>query len=182
MENGNRRIWTSRPDFEEYREELREEFPERSDGELQEILLSANRDRLWFDREALTHFYRENILVIADLGLWNGRRSAYREIRSGNLADCFVPSRDTLEIEWFVDRNGDLRCTDDHHDGTNRYLYRVWKTGISEAQKDGLRHQIASGKVSRTEIGRYTDRLGDEIGSVFGWTFAKEKNEGREER
>lgn len=30
------------------------------------------------------------ILVIADLGLWNGRRMGYKEIPSGNIRDCLI--------------------------------------------------------------------------------------------
>ena len=138
MENTDKLIWTSQPNFEDYRDDMRADFPECSDLELQEILTASNWDKLQFDREELAHRYNDSILVIADLGLWDGRHPGYKEIDSCNLMDCFETSRDTLDIEWFVDKNGDLRCNDYHHDGTNHYLYRVWKDNISEAQKDNL--------------------------------------------
>ena len=122
MDSRDRLIWTSQPDFEEYREDLMADFPEFSEDELRDIMQASNWDRLQFDREELAHLYDDSILVIADLGLWDGRRTAYREIESCNLMDCFETSRDTLDIEWFVDKNGDLRCNDYHHDGTNHYL------------------------------------------------------------
>lgn len=175
MDSRDRLIWTSQPDFEEYREDLMADFPEYSEDQLRDILQASNWARLQFDREELAHLYDDSILVIADLGLWDGRKSAYREIESCNLIDCFETSRDTLDIEWFVDKNGDLRCNDYHHDGTNHYLYRVWKDNISETQKDNLRLKLYRGEFSRADVTRCTKRLGDEIGKVYGWTFPERK-------
>lgn len=164
-------IWTSDPDYEDWQEELEADMPDASEKERKEFMYAANSDTLQFEREELSHQYPQEILVIADLGLWNGRRMAYKEIESGKLSDCFEPSRDTLNIRWYVDRNGDLRCDDSHHDGTNHYLYRVWKDGISENQKENLREKIYNGVATRYDITRATERLGDEIGRVYGWTF-----------
>ena len=72
---------------------------------------------------------------------------------------------------WFVDRQGDLRCDDIHHDGTNHYLYRVWRDDVTESQKDRLKARIYDGIATRSDITRVTRRLGDEIGKVYGWTF-----------
>lgn len=182
MENTDKLIWTSQPNFEDYRDDMRADFPECSDLELQEILTASNWDKLQFDREELAHRYNDSILVIADLGLWDGRHPGYKEIDSCNLMDCFETSRDTLDIEWFVDKNGDLRCNDYHHDGTNHYLYRVWKDNISEAQKDNLRLKLYRGEFSRADITHSTKRLGDEIGKVYGWTFPERKTERSYER
>ena len=182
MADSDRLIWTSQPNFEDYREDLMENFPDSSEEDLRDILQRSNWDALQFDREELAHRYGDSILVIADLGLWDGRHSGYKEIESGNLMDCFEPSRDTLDIEWFVDRNGDLRCNDYHHDGTNHYLYRVWKDNISEAQKDNLRLKLYRGEFSRADITRSTKRLGDEIGKVYGWTFPERKEQRSYER
>ena len=42
------------------------------------------------------------ILVIADLGLWDGRHMGYQEIQSGNIRDCLYG--DTDYTTWYVDR------------------------------------------------------------------------------
>lgn len=83
---------------------------------------------------------------------------------------------------WMNKDNGDLRCNDYHHDGTNHYLYRVWKDNISEAQKDNLRLKLYKGEFSRADITRSTKRLGDEIGKVYGWTFPERKEQRSYER
>lgn len=112
------------------------------------------------------------ILVIGDLGLWNGRYSGYREIKNGNIKDCLYSECDY--VTWYVDKLGDMRCDAVHHDGTNHYLYRTYKDGVSDAQIENLKEKIYRGTVTRADITRITHRLGDEIGKVYGWNFTKQ--------
>ena len=120
------------------------------------------------------------ILVIGDLGLWNGRRMGYREINSGNIRDCLYGGHDF--VTWYVDSKGDLRCEDIHHDGTNYYLYRMYKPGSTQNQRDRLKEKIFEGTATEKDIARVTQRLGDRIGRVYGWTFSKEKSLTEKER
>ena len=152
-------------------------MPDASEEERRTALRSVNRDLLEFTKEELAHTYPGGILVIADLGLWNGRRPAFREIPSGRLEECFVPGRDTEDIRWYLDRKGDLRCEDVHHDGTNRYLYRAWKEGAGGARKDRLRERICEGMASRADVERLTESVGEDIGRVYGWTFPERQRE-----
>ena len=179
---GGRLIWTSRPDYEDWREAVEEQCPDACDEERYDFMMGANRDQLQFEREELSHRYPENILVIADLGLWNGRFPAYREITSRNLADCLVPTRDTLDIQWYLDKYGDLRADDAHHDGVNHYLYRVWNPGADQNQKDRLKEKILAGTVSERDLDRVTKRLGEEIARVYGWSPGRRKREREYER
>ena len=112
------------------------------------------------------------ILVIGDLGLWNGRRMGYKEIESGNIKDCLFS--DTDFTTWYVDKDGDLRCEAIHHDGTNYYRYRVYKADATEEQIEDLKEKLYYGKATEADILAVTDRLGDEIGRVYGWQFANE--------
>ena len=173
MQDTDRLIWTSNPDYEEWKQDLLSHMPGESRERRMDIMQKANRDLL--EKDALSHTYREKILVIADLGLWNGRFPGYSELESGNIRDCFVPNRDSLSVCWFVDRDGDLRCEDIHHDGTNRYLYRVWKENLNPEDKELLKEKIYFGDCTRRDIQKYTRRLGDEIGRVYGWVFPKER-------
>ena len=90
-------------------------------------------------------------------------------IESGNIADCLRLHHDYAT--FYVDRLGDLRCDDVHHDGTNHYLYRVFKESSTEQQRENLEDKILQGTVTRADITRVTKRLGDEIGQVYGWSF-----------
>lgn len=120
-------IWSNIDlDFEDWRVDLEAEYPDESDDDLYERMIEINSDYLDDERVNLNVRLGDSILVIADLGLWNGRCSGYKEIESGNIADCLYTECDYAT--WYVDKNGDLRSDCIHHDGTNHYLYRVWKT------------------------------------------------------
>lgn len=82
---------------------------------------------------------------------------------------------DTDYTEWYVDQYGDLRADATHHDGTNHYLYRVFKDGVSETQMENLRDKIYHGKATRADITRLTRRLGDEIAAVYGFDIPKQR-------
>ena len=75
--------------------------------------------------------------------------------------------------EWFVDKYGDLRADAIHHDGTNHYLYRTYKDGVTDYQKDNLKAKIYDGKATRADITRITKRLGDDIARVYGFDIPR---------
>lgn len=107
------------------------------------------------------------IIMIANLGLWNGRHSGYKLINSGNIKDCFYSSCDYAE--WSVDGYGNLVSEQSHHDGTNYLVYRELKEGLSEKQIDNFLEKIYHNAFSGRDISRYTRKIGPEIGKVFGW-------------
>ena len=173
MNKGDHLIWSNyHIDYKDWKEDMEQEFPDLSDDERYYKMLEINEDYLDDERVNLDIQLSQPILVIGSLGLWNGRHSGYREIESGNIRDCLSARHDYTT--WYVDRHGDLRCDDIHHDGTNHYLYRVFKDGVSEQQRDRLKSRIYSGVVTRSEITRLTRRLGDEIGKVYGWRFPQQ--------
>ena len=170
MTDGDHLIWSNyHLDFEDWREDLEAEYPDLSESELMEMMYERNNDYLSDERINLDIPLSQPILVIGDLGLWFGRRSGYKEIPSGNIRDCLFS--DTDYTTWYVDKLGDLRCDAVHHDGTNHYLYRVFKPGVTEAQMDRLKDKIYNGTATRSDITRLTMRLGDESGKVYGWDF-----------
>ena len=94
-------------------------------------------------------------------------------IKSGNIRDCLYS--DTDMTEWYVDKNGDLRADAIHHDGTNHYLYRVFKRGTSNAQIENLQNKIYCRRATRADITRVTQRLGDSIAAVYGFRLPKQR-------
>lgn len=118
MTKGDHLIWTNYGlDYEDYRDQLDEDYPELSDAEKEQLMYELNDDYLQDERANLNIQLSQPILVVAQLGLWNGVKPGYREIESGNIRDCLYSHYDFTT--WFVDRQGDLRCDDIHHDGTN---------------------------------------------------------------
>ena len=110
-----------------------------------------------------------NIVAIADLGLWNGRRMGYQEIGSNNIRDCLTPYHSCDYHEWYVDREGDLRCRAAHHDGTNYVLYRAYRDDVTEEQIEEFLDKVYDGKATQDDIEAVTRRIGDEVAKVYGW-------------
>ena len=117
-------------------------------------------------RRELAIFLPEDIITIADLGLWNGRRPAYKEL--GNcMAECLHTGYDITT--WYIDQFRDLRCEDVHHDGTNYYLYRMWKPGLRKQEKEKFLTKLCRGILKKNEINRYTKSIGDIVTRMYGW-------------
>ena len=163
-------IWTNNYlDYEDCREYLEEEYPELSEDERYRIMIEDNAEHLDDERMNLDITLGEPIIVIADLGLWFGRRMGYKEIQSGNIKDCLYSEYDYTT--WYVDNDGEFRCEDIHHDGINNYLYRVWKKSADDLDREVLTDKIYRGVATPEDIDRYTDKLGEAIGKVYGWEF-----------
>ena len=167
----HRRDWQE--DFEEYVKENRLDIDPADEDALYDWMIETNDNYLSDERMNLDIQLSQPIIVIGDLGRWNGRVMGYKMIDSGNIKDCLYS--DTDFIEWYVDRYGDLWADAVHHDGTNHYLYRVFKEGVTESQIERLQDKIYMGKATRADITRVTKRLGDEIGRVYGWDFPKSR-------
>lgn len=125
-------------------------------------------ERIWFEDERyeLKRVSEGEVVAIADLGRWNGRCSGYKILKS--LEEIIYSSCDYEEI--YVDSNGDLRKSESHHDGSNGILYRYWKDGITEEQKENFLNKIYNGEISQRDITRYTRKAGVAIANAFGWT------------
>ena len=165
-------IWSNYSlDYEDWRDDLEADYPDLSEDERISLMYEINGDYLDDERMNLDVQLSQPILVVGDLGLWNGRRMGYKEIPSGNIRDCLYSDRGIDYSTWFVDRLGDLRCAAIHHDGTNRLLYRTYKPGVRESQIDLLKEKLYYGTATRADITRITRRLGDDIGKVYGWDF-----------
>lgn len=168
-------VWKSMPDYNDWKEYFDEEYPDMDYDSRVSMMYLMNSDCLEDERENLNIQLDESIIVIADLGLWNGRFGGYKEIASGNIKDCLYAGRDDDEIMWQVDSRGDLIGNSIHHDGHNSYLYREWKPGVTEYQKEALKRKILSKSATRADITKVTKRIGDKVANVYGWSVRKER-------
>lgn len=170
--------------LEDWITDLAEEHPGLGRDKYEYMMYEINNGYLDDEKVNLNIPVGGDILVIADLGLWNGRHSGYRVIQNATLANCLDYRCDSAE--WYVTRNGEFMSRQIHHDGTNYYTYRKWKIGISDESKWSLLDHIYNGTATRTEIDRATDRLGFDVAKVYGWEFPSEisekQTEHREER
>ena len=151
---------------------LEECNPGASEEEVEQYIYDVNNDYLFDEQANLGGVrYEEDIVLLADLGLWNGRRCGFKEMRTHYISECLRSGygNSISDIEYYVDALGDFRADEVHHDGINHYLFRVWKPGLSEAQKDNFLDKVYCGRVTRKDITRYTNRIGEDIARVYGW-------------
>lgn len=164
-------IWSNlNLDLDEWREGLLEDYPEiDADDEesLYRLMVDTNNDYLDDERCNLNIKLSQPIIVIGVLGLWDGYHIGYKEIASGNIRDCLYDQNDY--VEWYVDGFWNLRSISVHHDGRNNYLFRTWKDGTTEIQRDNLKDKLYRGIATPTDICRVTRSIGKEIGRVYGW-------------
>lgn len=79
-------------------------------------------------RENLDKQLEYPIVVLADLGFWNGRRKGYRIIHSKNLKDVFDFEKGCEVCTWWVDLKAGTLCSEQHHhDGTHYLQYYLCK-------------------------------------------------------
>ena len=129
----------------------------------------------WFEDE-LSELARVDegygLIAIADIGRWNGRFSGYKELKQ--LCTIMYSSCDYEKV--YIDSNGDLRKEESHHDGSNSILYRYWKDGLTDEQKENFMDKIYKGKCTQKDITRYTRKAGLGIANAFGWTVRGGEN------
>lgn len=168
MEEEKHVIWSDlNLDYNEWMKDLKAEYPDLSEDEYLTLMYEINSYYLEDERSNLNIQLSGPIFVFADLGLWDGRRTGYKIIDSGNISDCLSSECDYNE--WFLDGNGDLRCTAVHHDGTNHYLYRAVREGIPDWKVEMLQDKLYDGRATQADISKITRRLGDEISAVYGY-------------
>lgn len=76
MSKDDYRIWSNADlDYEEWKDWMEEEYPTLSDDERVAMMYEENGHYLEDERLNLDIQLSQPILVVADLGLWNGRRT-----------------------------------------------------------------------------------------------------------
>lgn len=171
-------IWSSEYDtIEKLEKDIRENPDDfvagySKDDDFWAIACQLNDDYLDDERANLNIDVGEDIIIIADLGLWDGRHQGYKLLHSTNIADCLTGTCGDY-VTWFVDDRGDLMCRDCHHDGTNLYLYRAWKPGVGIIAQDNFLEKVRYGKATRKDITRYTRKIGTYVADVYGWKVRK---------
>ena len=102
-------IWSNQNlDVDDWREDYKEfieanELDDDPNDEqaLYEWMEETNYDYLSDERVNLNVQLSQPIIVIGDIGRWNGRVMGYKDIPSGNIRDCLYA--DTDYTEWYVD-------------------------------------------------------------------------------
>ena len=85
-----------------------------------------------------------------------------------NIADCLYS--DASGYCKFYVEDGDFHMEEAHHDGTNHFIFRAWKDGVTEDEKDEVRNACYCASDDLLPlIEKYTDSLAPMIAKVYGW-------------
>lgn len=104
------------------------------------------------------------ILVIADLGLWNGRKQGYKIL--GNTISDILYDENGEYIEWYGD-GYNIKATVSHHDGTNYYEYRIIR---EDRNINNLLDAIYNGEeITCKKLNYYTKSLYEDVAKIYGW-------------
>lgn len=173
-------IWNSDAVDEEFvaaeREEMESVYPDQNDDWWWDFAEETNQEYLNCEKMNLRDIvFPKEIIIFADLGLWDGRKSAYKNTGTRKVSEVLKNGylRDSSNIKYWVDAYGNLRAEESHHDGTNTYLFRVFKDFVSEETERFMLDKAARGTLTKDDITRYTRRIGKEIADVYGWKVRK---------
>lgn len=158
-------IWSNvNLNVEDWKDFLEEEHPDVTDEYKQrELIEEENNEYIFCERENL-NIPCGTIIAIADIGRWNGRRSGYKLIESGNVKDILYSEADC--VKWYADRYN-VRAEMHDHDGSTYVLYRELRDDVNI---DNLLERLYSGKpVSSRMIRHYTKSIRPYVAHVYGW-------------
>ena len=106
------------------------------------------------------------ILIIGDIGRWNGRVSGYK-ILGNNIKEIFNINDRGFDYAEFYGDGYNIRATEHHHDGTNHYFYRVIR---EDRNIDNLLDAIYNGEeITSSKLNYYTKSLYKDVAEVYGW-------------
>lgn len=144
------------------------ENEEKAESEISALMIEQERQfyaEMDFESEEenLNKPLENNILIIADLGLWNGRKSGYKIIKNNLKEILYSATGDYYHLYY----DGFNVCArDSHHDGVNYYTFREIKSGVNI---DNLLDKIYSGIATQADINRYTKSLRPYVKQIYGW-------------
>lgn len=130
---------------------------------------------LWYDDEKsnLDKYLDNNIIALADLGLWNGRRTGYN-ILNNNLNSILNSFNCDYKQVWQDRYNVKSKCI--HHDGTNYILFRMLRPGLSYDQLNNFEEKILTGLLTDRDLRKYTVSLNKFIDDIYGKVSWKGEN------
>ena len=162
--NMNLDIEDWRDDYQEYLEYNGFDERHNNDDDLYEWMCDTNAEYIYDERANLDKVVNGRILVIGDIGRWDGRVSGYKIIDSGNIKDILYSECDY--VEWYGD-GYNIRSVGIHHDGRNYAEYRVIR---EDRNIENLLDDIYYGKeISRSKLNYYTKSLYKPVAEVYGW-------------
>ena len=101
MNKNDHLIWSDyHLDYDDWKDDLEDEFPDMTDDERMQMMYERNNSYLDDERCNLNIQMAMPIIVIGDLGLWNGRRTGYKDVPAAISGTASIPIRTTPHGMW----------------------------------------------------------------------------------
>lgn len=167
-------IWSSDIDLSDWKDFIEEDkaanplFYEGKDPDVAayEAVCEMNNSYLDDERMNLDIQLEYPILIISDLGLWDGRRKAYKVVSSGNIRDILYAQVNGMSrCNWYCD-GYNICCDEAHHDGINHYIYREIR---NESNIGRFLDKLYYGApISHSIFNHYTRSIAKDVARVYG--------------
>lgn len=159
-------IWTNNLDYEDWRESLEEEYPNLTEEQRIDKMYELNDEYFCDEQANLDKKLDGEILVYGTLGLWNGTRIGYKIIKENNL-NAVMEGHFCDYLTWYVEGD-EVKCEDVHHDGTNRYTYRMLTIDSYDFEEYVWDHTL------KEAIEKYTQPLGKYVAEIYGYELEEQ--------
>lgn len=146
--------------IDSFKEYCEENNIENNESNLEDYMFDINNIFLDDIRYNLDVILDRDIIAIADLGLWNGRKQGYK-IMGNNIKNCLYTDCDFAK--WYTDGK-DFKAEFHHHDGTNYIRYRVVKKGVNITK---LLNKLYNNEATEEDIKKYTSSLKNTINKIY---------------
>lgn len=133
------------------------------DDDLYDWMMDTNYNYLDDERYNLNQITNGEILVIGDMGRWNGRVNGYI-LLNNNLNNILNICDDMTE---FYGDGHNIRAIGHHHDGVNYYLFREIKPGVNINKF--LNDIYKGGKITPAKLNYYTKSIYNDVKKIYGW-------------
>jgi len=164
-------IWKSEIDLEDYEDYFKEVEQEQG--------IELNDSQKWAlaDDDNVQNYYCEvanlnnanlphdgQIIAIADIGLWNGRRVGYKLINQlSDILDCGSDDR-----EVYTDGKN-VRATSYGHDGTTDVIFRQLKPNRNLDNLCDKLYNSRNMAEANKYIRSYTTSIVKTVNAIYGW-------------
>lgn len=153
---------------QEYCEEYKIEIYSKGYYDILSRMQEDDLDNLAWETKSISQ--SNELIAIAKVGLWNGKRIAYCELgHPENLREIIAKtnsSRGECELgKVILNENRDIAYSMHHHDGTNYIVIRERRNNISEENWRKMRNAIYNQDIEEAEklIAKCTKKTGKYI-------------------
>ena len=154
---------------EEVISEMLRAVPSKISAKIYEMM-AENSDISFEDERAnLNREMETRLIAIVDLGRWNGRFPAYKEL--GYNLNEILQSFGGEDIHVYLDaKDKDIKIEAPHHDSTNYITVRRWRKNISdERREDILGDYYTSKPDAKTKLFNATASIAGDVAAIYGW-------------